>query len=50
MVSWNDAAEMKLSVERLALVMPSSSASATAGLPPVHQHAAILFLEAPLLD
>src|SRR5208283_49859 len=33
-VSWNDAAEMKLSVEREALVMPSSSGSAMAGSPP----------------
>ena len=34
-VSWNDAAEMKLSVERLAFVMPRSSGSAMAGLPPL---------------
>src|SRR5262245_8453583 len=33
-VSWNDAAEMKLSVDRLAFVMPRSSGSATAGCPP----------------
>ena len=49
-VSWNDAAEMKLSVERLALVMPSSSGSAIAGSPLVVQHALVLLLEAPLLD
>jgi len=34
-VSWNDAAEMKLSVERLAFVMPRSSGSAMAGWPPL---------------
>ena len=34
-VSWKDAAEMKLSVERLALVMPRSSGSAIAGSPPL---------------
>ena len=33
-VSWKEAAEMKLSVERLALVMPRRSGSATAGCPP----------------
>src|SRR5262245_7633768 len=33
-VSWKDAAEMKLSVDRLAFVMPRSSGSATAGCPP----------------
>src|SRR4029453_18083589 len=33
-VSWNDAAEMKLSVDRLAFVMPRSSGSATPGRPP----------------
>src|SRR5581483_3686668 len=34
-VSWNDAAEMKLSVESDALVMPSSNGSAIAGSPPL---------------
>jgi hypothetical protein len=33
-VSWKDEALMKLSVERLALVMPSRIASAMAGRPP----------------
>src|SRR3989454_2297969 len=33
-VSWKEAAEMKLSVERLALVMPRRSGSAPAGCPP----------------
>src|SRR5215469_240577 len=33
-VSWNDAAEMKLSVDSDALVIPSSSGSAIAGSPP----------------
>ena len=32
-VSWNDAAEMKLSVERLAFVMPIRSGSAAGGAP-----------------
>ncbi len=49
-VSWNEAAEMKLSVERLALVMPSSSGSAVAGSPPCSAIALVLLLEAPLLD
>ena len=49
-VSWKDAAEMKLSVERLALVMPSSSGSAIAGSPPVSSDPLVLLLEAPLLD
>ena len=33
-VSWNDAAEMKLSVERDALVIPSSRGCQAAGSPP----------------
>ena len=33
-VSWKDAAEMKLSVSREALVMPSRTGSASAGFPP----------------
>ena len=49
-VSWNDAAEMKLSVERLALVMPRSSGSAVAGSPPALLDLLVGLLEAPLLD
>ena len=33
-VSWNDAAEIKLSVSSEALVMPSKIGSASAGFPP----------------
>src|SRR5437762_12315594 len=33
-VSWNDAAEMKLSVSNDAFVMPSNTGTASAGLPP----------------
>jgi len=33
-VSWNEAAEMKLSVDRDALVMPSRSGVPSAGSPP----------------
>ena len=49
-VSWNDAAEMKLSVEREALVIPSSSGSAMAGSPPRPMTLRVLLIEAPFLD
>ena len=49
-VSWNDAAEMKHSVDSDALVMPSSSGSAIAGSPPFVQYPVVFLFEAPLLD
>ena len=49
-VSWNDAAEMKLSVESDAFVMPSRSGSAIAGWPLLLEDALVLLVEAPLLD
>ena len=49
-VSWNDAAEMKLSVDSDALVIPSSTGCAVAaGLPPLLDRAFVLFLEAELV-
>ena len=46
MVSWKLAAEMKLSVESDALVMPSSRRAADGGTSAVHQHALVLLVEA----
>ena len=48
-VSWKLAAEMKLSVESDALVMPSSSGRPRAGRPP-SRHALVLFAEAEAID
>ena len=45
-VSWKLAAEMKLSVESDALVMPSSSERPMAGRAAGHQHALVLLVEA----
>ena len=49
-VSWNDDAEMKISVESDALVMPSRSGSPCAGLAARRHHALVLLLEDVLLD
>ena len=40
-VSWNDAAEMKLSVDSDALVMPSSTSACVAGILPSATHAVV---------
>ena len=48
-VSWKLAAEMKLSVESDALVMPSSSGRPSAGRPPC-EHALVLFAEAEAVN
>ena len=50
MVSWKLAAEMKLSVDSDALVMPSSSGRPIAGRTAGGQHAVVLLLEAPPVD
>ena len=50
MVSWKDAAEMKLSVSSEALVMPSSTGGASAGLPPIFSTRCVLSLEIELVD
>ena len=50
MVSWNDDAEMNDSVDSDALVMPRSSGSPLAGVPPLLHHALVLFLEDVTLD
>ena len=50
MVSWNDDAQMNDSVESDALVMPSSSGSATAGLTAARDDLLVLALEHVLLD
>ena len=49
-VSWKDAAEMKLSVSSEALVMPSSTGVASAGLPPCFDDRRVLPLEIELVD
>ena len=49
-VSWNDEALMNDSVESDALVMPSSSGSATAGLTAARDDLRVLALEQVLLD
>ena len=49
-VSWNDAAEMKLSVDSDALVIPSNSGSATAGLPRLADGPLVFIFETPLFD
>ena len=49
-VSWKLAAEMKLSVDRLALVMPSSSGRADRGPPAGGEDALVLLLETPPVD
>ena len=46
-VSWKEAAEMKLSVERDALVMPSSSGSAMAGCCPLCRPFVLLLEDVP---
>ena len=50
MVSWKLAAEMKLSVESDALVMPSSSGRPMAGRAAVGDHALVLLVEAEVVD
>ena len=50
MVSWKDAAEMKLSVSSEALVMPSSTGVASAGLPPFSTTRRVLLLELEPVD
>ncbi len=49
-VSWKDAAEMKLSVSSEAFVMPSSTGVASAGLPPCLDDAAVLRFEVEPVD
>ena len=49
-VSWKLAAEIKLSVESDALVMPSSSGRPVEGRPPRAMHAIVLFAEAEPVD
>jgi hypothetical protein len=49
-VSWNDAAEMKLSVLREALVIPRINGSAVAGLPPAGHHGLIGVVETDTID
>ena len=49
-VSWNDAAEMKLSVSSEALVIPSNTGVASAGLPPCSTTRCVLFFELEFID
>ena len=49
-VSWNDAAEMKLSVSSEALVMPSSTGARFRRLAALLDYALVLFLEIELVD
>ena len=49
-VSWNDAAEMKLSVESDALVIPEEEWGAVGGLAAAVHHFLVLFHEAEAID
>jgi hypothetical protein len=49
-VSWNEAAEMKLSVESEAFVMPRRRGGAVGGLAAAVHHFLVLFHEAEAID